>query len=1048
MISFLITLFFYIYLSHGKVFQLFCKKPKLLKRKLLTGWFVFRMSRFRFGVFAQLITSFTLAVLFTVIAAGIGIFSIQKINSGIKQVVLSRVPAMTQAYQLGQQSEAIVASAPMLVRVKSQAQRETISFRIADRVRWLQEIIDSLRDYQVDNDVLEVINQTRQQLLNNFGRLDLLIQNRIDVNVRINRRYTELLDIFQAKKGLENETNDKWFTVFSDLLDQLLLMQRVTEPVRFETLRESVLIAFERMPALKNDSATSKERELLARLRKVAMGKEGLIELQGELGEELQKISGILAVNERLSSRFVYSVNDLIRRMREDIEENSHEFQLLVDSRTALLTNIVLVAVVVLGFICAIFVWRILTRLNMLKESMRVHAEGGECAIEIDGADEISDMADALRYLVDEIKQREEIMKLSEARFRDVAEATSDWLWETDSDLKYSLVSDRFFDITGFTRNDILGTTPMGFASLARSEEDDPEKWLHHANDLKNRRRFRDFSYSIRCPDGVWRQAKVSGKPIFNSDGVFKGYRGTGADITAETQARSRLMAANEIMPGAFALWDHENRLVLCNRKYYQYYKVLNDRIRPGVTFEELALLMEERHGVRDHEGYGERRKRFRKKPSGVFMEALSNGHYLQVSEAPTLDGGTVSLVIDITERIKTETRLELARQDSENANKAKSKFLAAASHDLRQPLHAIGMFLSALEDRRSKVDNENARADLKIINNISDSLEALRGLLNALLDISKLDAGVMKAEKTSVMLRPLIDRLLKQYNGRAQEKGLVLKSFCPDLAVHSDPVLLERILSNLMSNAVRYTREGGVLLGVRRRGDNVIIQVSDTGVGIPQDKVLDIFVEFQQLENPARDRRRGLGLGLAIVDRVISLLGHRLEVKSFLGKGTTFSLEIERDEVQISTGEEKPVEVALSGNQVPLVLVIDDEPDILEGMEQLISGWKYDVIAASSTQEALERVKQSVKKPSLILADYRLQEDLTGAQAIRLIHEQLGQEIPAAIITGDTAPDRIQEAKSSGFILLHKPLRPAKLRQIIRTVHAGTFPGQDGAEQ
>ena len=672
---------------------------------------------------------------------------------------------------------------------------------------------------------------------------------------------------------------------------------------------------------------------------------------------------------------------------------------------------------------------------------MRIHAEGGEADIPLQGGDEISDMGEALKYLVDEIDNREAEIRMSEARFRDVAEATSDWFWETDSDLEFSLISDRFFEITGFERNDILGHTRLEFGRDSVSDIDDPDKWVHHADDLKNRRRFRDFSYSIKCPDGLWRQIKISGKPVFKNDGQFLGYRGTGSDITAETQARSRLMAANEIMPGAFALWDHENRLVLCNRKYYQYYKILNDRIRPGVTFEELVLLLEERNGIRDSFGYADRRRKFRQKPSGVFMEALSNGRYLQVSEASTLDGGTVSLVIDITDRIESETRLEQARLDSETANKAKSKFLAAASHDLRQPLHAIGMFLSALEDRRSKSETEEAEGDLKIIQNISDSLEALRSLLNALLDISKLDAGVMKAEFMPVMLKPLVERLIKQQSVRAEEKGLKLKVFCPDIAVRSDPVLLERVLLNLLSNAVRYTEEGGVLLGVRRRDDQVLIQVVDTGVGIPKEKVRDIFIEFQQLDNPARDRRRGLGLGLAIVERVLALLNHAMNIKSVVGKGSSFSLSLMSDEVQKTIETEKSIEVALSGRETPLIVVIDDEPDILEGMEHLIKGWKYDVITASSTQDALDALDETEAIPSLILADYRLQENLTGADSIRMIQEKLNQAIPAAIITGDTAPDRIQEAKASGFVLLHKPLRPAKLRQLIRSVQVKSFP-------
>lgn len=1000
------------------------------------------MGGFRFGVFAQLIASFVLAVLFTVGAAIIGILSIQKFNDGIEEVALSRLPAMTLAYQLGQQSEAIVASAPMMVRVTSQAQRETISFRIADRVRWLQEIVVSLRQYDVDENTLEVINVTRQQLLENFARLDSLVKQRIQISETKQQRNHELQALLIEHTDLRGDADDENLREIDRLIEKLFIFQTEKEEAREVVLHQQLLKGFETLRQREGILDAPLEPGIHDNLRSVALGEQGIIALQSRYRDVTKRISGILSINERLSSRFVYSVNDLIRRMKEEMEQDSQDFQKLVESRTRILTLTAVGCVLLVGLFGAVFIRRILKRLNTLKRSMRIHAEGGEAEIPLDGEDEIADMGHALKYLVDEIARREKEIRLNEARFRDIAEATSDWFWEADSDACFSLVSDRFFEITGFQREDLMGKTRLEFCAMSGQESDDPEKWALHVEDLKNQRSFRDFSYAMKCPKGGWRQFKISGKPVFDTDGTFIGYRGTGSDITAETQARSRLMAANEIMPGAFALWNHENRLVMCNRKYYQFYRVINDKIRPGVAFEELAMLMEERNGITDAAGYANRRRAFRKKPLGVFMEALSNGRFLQVNEAPTLDGGTVSLVVDITDRIETERRLEMARLESENANKAKSKFLAAASHDLRQPLHAIGMFLSALEDRRRKDSAEEAEGDLRIINNISDSLEALRSLLNALLDISKLDAGVMKAEPCTIHLRPLFERLIKQYEARANEKGLKLKYFCPNVAVHSDPVLLERVLSNLISNAVRYTSEGGILIGARRRGDAVQVQVSDTGVGIPEDRIKDIFVEFQQLENPARDRRRGLGLGLAIVDRVLALLDHEMVVKSVLNKGSTFALMLPSDQVCEDDRAEKPLEVALSGGEVPLIMVIDDEPDILEGMEQLILGWKYNVLAARSSAGALEALKEVDQIPSLILADYRLNEDLTGADCIRLIQKTLGQDIPAAIITGDTAPDRIQEAKASGFILLHKPLRPAKLRQLIRSVQAKSFAG------
>ncbi len=995
------------------------------------------MVGFRFGVFAQLISGFILAIVFTIVAAGVGIFSIQKFHNGIEEVALTRLPAMTLAYQLGQQSEAIVASAPVLVRAATQAQRETVSFRIADRVRWLQEIIDSLQAYETEANVLKVIVRTREELVQNFDYLDTQVKKRINISELKQRQVFNLRQLVIRKAEIDAQEKALWFEEFNDLLLRLLVFSNLTDTSRFAAQHQALLVDLAALHETEQKLSDPAAKKLLSDFHDVALGENGIIFLQKRYAEVILQISESLALNERLSSRFVYSINDLIRRMRQEVEDSSRDFQQLVESRTSLLAYIVLTAIVLLSLISGVFFWRVVLRLRSLKRSMRIHAEGGDAMINITGADEISDMADALRYLVREIKRREEDMRVSEARFRDVAEATSDWVWETDEELSFSLISDRFFEMTGFKREDVLGASQSDFIRITKSESEDPEKWMHHSNDLRNRRRFRDFSFSIKCPDGLWRQVKISGKPIFNSEGEFMGYRGTGSDITAETQARSRLMAANEIMPGAFALWDHENRLVLCNRKYYQFYKVLNDRIRPGVTFEELVKLMEQRNAIVDGDGYGERRKKFRMRPTGIFVEALSDGRYLQVSEARTLDGGMVSLVIDITDRIVAETRLEQARQEAENANKAKSKFLAAASHDLRQPLHAIGMFLSALEERRRKVNDENAQDDLRIIANISDSLGALRSLLNSLLDISKLDAGVMKADKTALSLCPLIERLVKQYQGRAEEKGLVLKSFCPDVIVNSDPVLLERVLSNLLSNAVRYTQDGGVLIGVRRRGEDVVVQVSDRGVGIPADKLSDIFVEFHQLDNPARDRRRGLGLGLAIVERVIALLGHRLDVKSEVGRGTSFFVTLPRDELVVQPVIDKPIEVALSGGTVPLILVIDDEPEILEGMEQLILGWKYRVITASSSKEALRKLDESEDEPNLILADYRLQENVTGAEAIRLIQDKLGRSIPAAIITGDTAPDRIQEAKASGFVLLHKPLRPAKLRQLIRSLQS-----------
>lgn len=994
------------------------------------------MRPLRFGVFAKLTGSYLLAVVFTLSAVVLGVLSIVKFNSSIQDVTLSKLPTLTHAYQLGQQSEAIVASAPLLVRVQSQAQRETISYRIADRVRWLQELIDALDGLAVDPVVLNDIKNARVRLLESYAALDQVVQTRIEIEAQKQRAQSTLQTLLKDDLGKEQFFYTQWGQDLREIAGRLMLISAsgsfITAQNReqFEAKVSSLLERDEQSlpPQLEDDWHN---------IRPLLVGDMRILALQDHYQDVLQRIEGILAENERLSNRFVYSVNELIRQLREQIQQEGENLQALVEARTNLLTALAIVCVLFLGGIGFLVVRRTLKRLNQLKEAMQAHARNQVAEIPLEGNDEISDMGDALRFFVQEIHTRESLIKDNEERFRDMTDATSDWFWETDADIRYRMVSEKFFETTRLRSNDIIGVSQYDFVARWSDQGTDQTSWKRHWQDLAEKRRFRDFILTIECPDGVRRQMNMSGKPVFDEEGTFIGYRGTGSDVTKEIQARSRLLAANEIMPGAFALWNHQGGLVMCNRQYYQYYRLIADLVQPNASFDSLVTALYERGGIDAGDNYVEQRLAFRKDPHGVFLEAMSDGRYLQVREAVTFDGGVVSLIVDITDRIDTEKRLELARKEAETANQAKSKFLAAASHDLRQPLHAIGMFLSALGDRRRRHqgEDESVGDDLRIIDNITDSLDGLRDLLNSLLDISKLDAGVLTPSAQPTPLYPLIDRLYYRYVALAEQAGLRLKVYCPDhYVVHTDPILLERVLSNLISNAVRYTHQGGVIVGVRHeKGDQIRVQVSDTGVGIPRDKVADIFMEFQQLDNDARDRRRGLGLGLAIVERIVTLLKHKLGVKSIVGRGSSFS-------ISLPLSDEKPVLSPIEANVVSkkqdlFILVIDDESDVLEGMGALLSGWGYRSALCATTEQAVNLVKEAAYPPDLILADYRLNEECTGAEAIQTLCQEIGFDVPAAIITGDTAPDRIQEARASGFMCLHKPLRPAKLRQLIRNV-------------
>jgi signal transduction histidine kinase/CheY-like chemotaxis protein len=359
-------------------------------------------------------------------------------------------------------------------------------------------------------------------------------------------------------------------------------------------------------------------------------------------------------------------------------------------------------------------------------------------------------------------------------------------------------------------------------------------------------------------------------------------------------------------------------------------------------------------------------------------------------------------------------------------ANQAKTRFLAAASHDLRQPLHALGLLVYALT---SKVDNPEGR---QIVDEISHSVEALDGLFDVLLDISRLDAGIVTAERADFAIQTLFEKLRREFALEARVKGLRLRLAASGMVLYSDPALIERILRNLISNAMRYTDAGGVVVGCRRRGKGARIEVWDSGPGIPQSQQREIFQEFYQIGNPGRDRRKGLGLGLSIVDRLAGLLGHAIEVRSIVGRGSVFAFTVPRSN---RTPAEQPIGGAaddgrdLSGS---CVLVIDDEGAVLNGMDAILRDWGCRPILADSVEAALALLCHPGSPPDAIIADYRLRAGETGVEAIARIQSVWNAPIPAAIITGDTAADRLREAQSSGYPLLHKPVRPAALRALL----------------
>jgi signal transduction histidine kinase/CheY-like chemotaxis protein len=362
-----------------------------------------------------------------------------------------------------------------------------------------------------------------------------------------------------------------------------------------------------------------------------------------------------------------------------------------------------------------------------------------------------------------------------------------------------------------------------------------------------------------------------------------------------------------------------------------------------------------------------------------------------------------------------------------DRANEAKSRFLAAASHDLRQPVQAISNFVAVLQAEQR--DDTSGY----LVGRIEASLRSLDNLFLALLDISRLDAAQVETTIESFALQGPLTVMQSEYAPLAASKGLRLRVLPSSAVVRSDINLIERILRNLVTNALLYTAHGRVVIGCRRRAHQLALQVWDTGTGIGEEHRELVFQEFFQLDNPERDRQKGLGLGLSIVRRLCLLLGHPLRLFSTPGKGTMF-------EVLLPLGEPGAMAAARPAMTAPdagvlagiVVLLIEDEKDVRESYVLLLERWGCYAMAAAGSDEAVECLRASLRYPDLVVADFRLRNNETGAQAIGRVRGECGVQIPAILITGDTAPERIVEAQSSGLRLFHKPLDAERLRDAI----------------
>ena len=519
--------------------------------------------------------------------------------------------------------------------------------------------------------------------------------------------------------------------------------------------------------------------------------------------------------------------------------------------------------------------------------------------------------------------------------------------------------------------------------------------------------------------------------------------------------SRQLLQATLENVTQAISVVDADMRLVAWNRRYLEMFDYPPEMVYVGRPIEHLIRWNAARGEFGDGDAAQHVEKRLahlRAGTSYTFQRLRRNGQVYSVHGQPMSGGGFVTTYTDVTEFKRTEQALReakqgleervaqrtrelcealeaqrLAKQEAEQANRSKTRFVAAASHDLLQPLNAARLFAAALESRVRQYPEF-----LELASRIDVSMRAAEELLSDLLDVARLDIGVLKPDVTSFHIGELLDELHRQFAPLAQARQLRLDVVgCRDL-VRSDRVLLRRIVQNYLSNALRYTERGGVVLGCRRRGAGLEIVVYDTGPGIPAQQQQRIYGEFHRLEQDSPWGEKGLGLGLSICDRLARLLGHELSLRSRQGKGSGFGVCVARDARPLQPqhlASHGPVADPL-GLQGLRVLCVDNDTAILDGMEALLGGWGVLVWKARGSNEALALA--AVVDLDAVLVDYHLDDGADGLELLRRLNERNNAALAGGLITADHAANVALAARAQGYPVLHKPVRPAALRALL----------------
>jgi len=994
------------------------------------------------GVRARLLLAFFGISAFAVLAAASGIYAIREVGSRL-EIVDTRVPPTLISLELSRSAERIIAAAPALLAATERSRRDALRVDLEAEVTRLNGKLLELKSEAERGRALEQIESVVKAVTLNLAALDDVVARRLAANERISALRGRAFGINEEAQRLVAP----WLEVLSSQVAAALQEiqqggpdRRADAATRLAALVQTQALAqlFQRqissaVDALAEASTTEQPRRipvLAFQLRRAVpeleTGAAGLdSRLRSLLLEQVNKLRRLidgddsipnarlqelalirdgerrLTENASLSQELTRAVDELVGVAKRDIDAATRDAVSVQHVSTRILFVLVAVSLLTSVLIVWFYVGRnIVRRLTALSTGTLAIAGGRlDAPVTVEGTDEIAAMARAV-----EIFRRNavELGQLLEER-RQAAARLEQLVGERTRDLSESLQQQ-------------TATADM----LARSVEElralgEVSRAVNSTLDLQT------VLTTIVAKATQLSSTEAGAIYVLDERAHEFRLRATyGMDEAIIAEIDRRHVRVGETAVGRAA--EQRAPIQIPDVQQGDPSMVADVIVRAGFR----ALLIVPLLGAEGAVGALVVRRR----QPGEF--STSTVELLQTFAAQSV------LAI---QNAHLFAALQEKGQLLEQANTYKSRFLAAASHDLRQPLHALNLFVAQLGAGADPAEQ------MRLVARIQAAVSSMNELFNALLDMAKLEAGLLESNVSAFPVQHLLARLESTFADAAEQKGLQLTVVPSSVWIRSDFILLERILLNLVSNAVTYTVRGRVLVGCRRRGGRLRIDVCDSGPGIAETQREKIFGEFYQIASPQKNGRGGLGMGLSIVERLGQLLDHPIEMDSHLGKGSRFSVSAPTAPAGSETAVSVPTHAAIADPALDkLIIVIDDDPLVLDGMRGILTSWGCRVVTAGSDAGALARLAEVNGRPDLIISDFRLGGAQTGIDVIARLRASIGQSVPAFLISGDTTPERQRDASAHGLKLLHKPVPPMRLRATMNQLLKGQTRGGPAA--